>query len=553
MFFKNVFFHQNPAEKDLAERGSSSSFPERNAGFVTDLLQEKNMNGASFEQCMEVLRHIAAGLSTQKRFRESLRPALTLLAEKLDFKRPHIVIQDPESLNLRLSLAYGRADMHVAYAPGRGVTGQVFASGTPFIVPRMTEHPDFRNRLFERSEEEMRELAFLCVPIRSDDASCVLGTLSADTPVADEGELRTRCAFLETVAALVGRHVAYLQEEMARRHFCEPQEDKAPLPRIPSIIGASPSIRQVLRQAVQVGPSRATALIRGESGTGKELMAEVIHRGSPRRGKPFVTMNCAALPPDLLEGELFGWRKGAFTNAIQNRKGLFEQADGGTLFLDEIGDLSLPAQAKVLRAIQDRQIQCLGSERLVTVDVRLVCATNRPLEQLVEQGLFREDLYYRINVFPIFMPPLRERLEDVPLLVDHFLQFFSEEYGCEARSVSTPALQLLMRHNWPGNVRELRNVMERAMLLCDEPMIRSYHLPPNLQLVEQACPLPAPEGLIEAVSQLEQERIAEALGQTQGNIHEAARTLKVTYRILYYKLKKYGIDYRDFVRPDVVD
>lgn len=268
----------------------------------------------------------------------------------------------------------------------------------------MRDHPDFRNRLFDRTEEQMAALAFVCVPVRTGKDTDVIGTLSADTPLAPDGTLRLRCSFLESVAALVGKQVAYLQEEMARQHYQQSLEEP-PLPPMPSIIGASKSIRQVLRQAMQVGPSRATALLRGESGTGKELMAEAIHRSSPRRNKPFVTLNCAALPSELLEGELFGWRKGAFTSAVQNRKGLFEQADKGTLFLDEIGDLALSAQAKILRAIQDRQIQCLGSEHLITVDVRLICATNRPLEQLVEQGLFREDLYYRINVFPIVMPP----------------------------------------------------------------------------------------------------------------------------------------------------
>lgn len=190
------------------------------------------------------------------------------------------------------------------------------------------------------------------------------------------------------------------------------------------VVGQAPAMRAALRQAFQAAPSRATVLVLGESGSGKELMAEAIHKTSPRRSRPFVTLNCAALPSELLEGELFGWRRGAFTNAVRDHRGMFEQADGGTLFLDEIGDLSLPAQAKVLRAIQERRIQVLGSERSVSVDVRLICATNRPLEKLVRDGLFREDLYYRINVFPISMPPLRRRKEDIPLLAGHFLRRF---------------------------------------------------------------------------------------------------------------------------------
>ena len=513
-----------------------------------------NEQDRSLSRYLDTLRRVVSVLTARQPFRAALQDILVALAEHLDFERPHIVVQDPESMNLRLSLAHGQTGSPlVAYAPGTGITGQVFAGGQPIIVPCMKDHPEFRNRLFDRTEEQMAALAFICVPVRTGEPGAeVIGTLSADTPPASEDKLRLRCSFLESVAALVGKQVAYLQEELARQHFQRSMED-VPLPPMPSIIGSSKSIRQVLRQAMQVGPSRATALLRGESGTGKELMAEAIHRSSPRRNRPFITLNCAALPSELLEGELFGWRKGAFTSAVQNRKGLFEQADKGTLFLDEIGDLSLPAQAKVLRAIQDRQIQCLGSEHVIAVDVRLICATNRPLERLVEQGLFREDLYYRINVFPIFMPSLRERREDIPQLAEHFLQLFGQEYGRDVQHISTPALDLLVQYGWPGNVRELKNIMERAVLVCDEATIRTYHLPQGLQGVEGSAPPVStlPAGFTEKVNQLEQQLITGALKSTRGNIHEAARDLRITYRILYYKMKKYGIDYRRFMDPDV--
>ncbi len=510
---------------------------------------------SSLSRYLDTLHRVVSILNARQPFRAALQDILNALAEHLDFERPHIVVQDPESMNLRLSLAYGQANApHVAYAPGKGITGQVFAGGQAIVVPCMKEHPDFRNRLFDRTEEQMAALAFICVPVRTGEDAEVIGTLSADTPLAPDEKLGLRRSFLESVAALVGKQVAYLQEEMARHHFQQGMEEEEPPSPMPSIIGSSKNIRQVLRQAMQVGPSRATALLRGESGTGKELMAEAIHRSSPRRNKPFITLNCAALPSELLEGELFGWRKGAFTSAVQNRKGLFEQADKGTLFLDEIGDLSLPAQAKVLRAIQDRQIQCLGSEHLITVDVRLICATNRPLERLVEQGQFREDLYYRVNVFPIFMPLLRERREDIPQLAKHFLELFSQEYGRDVQHISMPALDLLVQYNWPGNVRELKNTMERAVLVCDEPTIRTYHLPQALQS-EEGTPAvsPLPVGFTEKVNQLEQQLITGALKNTHGNIHEAARDLRITYRILYYKMKKYGIDYRSFTDPDVVE
>ncbi len=233
---------------------------------------------------------------------------------------------------------------------------------------------------------------------------------------------------------------------------------------------------------------------------------------------------------------------------MQNRAGLFRQADKGTLFLDEIGDLSTTAQAKVLRALQEGEIQPLGDERRYKVDVRLVCATNRPLEELVEQGLFREDLYYRINVFPVFIPPLRERPEDILPLTEHFLRMFSKEYDRPVRRISTPAIDLLLQYHWPGNVRELKNVMERAVLICEDAVLRAHHLPSTLQSAESSStgPTGGDLGFNETIARVEQEFIVDALKNARGNIHQAARDLGITYRIIYYKMKKYGIDHRRF-------
>lgn len=530
------------------------------------------------EPYLQTLCLVTEGLSPRRPFGEALREMLATLADHLHFQRPHIVVLDPESGDLRLSLAYGEeaggsAAREAAYAPGTGVTGHVFSSGTPCIVERMADHPEFRNRLFGRSRAEMERLAFLCVPVRAgagrfsapgrdsacrpgdaggtgEDASEVIGTLSADTPIASPAALRLRCRFLETVAMLVGRQVACLQEELARQHF-QHESDSLELPDMPTIVSVSKGMRRVLAQAARVGPSRATALLRGESGTGKELLAEAIHRSSPRRDSAFVKLNCAALPAELVEGELFGWRKGAFTGARDHHRGLFEQADKGTLFLDEIGDLPLTAQAKVLRAIQEREIRGLGAERSVPVDVRLICATHQPLERLVEEGRFRADLYYRINVFPLFIPPLRERREDILPLSDHFLEIFAREYRRPVRRISTPAIDLLLQYHWPGNIRELKNVLERAVLVCDEAVIRAHHLSLSLQTAGSSDTLDALRlGFTETVAKVEQELLVDALKHARGNIHQAARDLRVTYRIFQYKLKKYGIDYRRFIMPE---
>ncbi len=513
---------------------------------------------------LNALHDITVSLADKSSLRTTLTDILKTLETRLGLLRAHIVIQDPESRNLRLSLCPGQPCSHVAYMPGRGVTGQVFARGQSIIVPLMKEHPDFRNLLFSRSEKELASLGFICVPIPAGGRT--LGTLSADTPSGCDGGragLENLREFLESVALMIGSHVAWLQEEMDSASWEDSHEASLPSGMDSFVVGQAPAMRAALRQAFQAAPSRATVLVLGESGSGKELMAEAIHKTSPRRSRPFVTLNCAALPSELLEGELFGWRRGAFTNAVRDHRGMFEQADGGTLFLDEIGDLSLPAQAKVLRAIQERRIQVLGSERSVSVDVRLICATNRPLEKLVRDGLFREDLYYRNNVFPISMPPLRRRKEDIPLLAGHFLRRFQSEYGSspcgpeQPPTLSPPVQEALQAWSWPGNVRELQNVMERAFLLCEDGIIRIRDLPADIRSAARpgdSPPEASPEtSLTERVSRLEKHLIDAALKGTNGNIHEAARKLRVTYRMLYYKMKKYGMDYRRYAKPDAVE
>ncbi len=501
-------------------------------------------------QCLDTLNRVLAALEPGHSFQDCLRELLAALSENLHFDRPHIMVQDPESGELRLSLSLGHPDApDAAYAPGTGITGRVFAEGAPIVAPWRHNQADVRNRLVGRSAAERAQLAFLCVPVHVDSAPGsreTVGTLSVDTPTASEEELALRCRFLETVAALVGRQVAWLQEDLARRHFLM-QPDEDPPRAAQGIVAISKSMRRVLRQIGQAGPSRAAVLLRGESGVGKELMAQALHMASPRRERPLVRLNCAALPADLVEGELFGWKKGAFTGALADRQGLFQQADGGTLFLDEIGDLSPNAQAKVLRALQEGEIQPLGAGRVIRVDVRLVCATNRPLEKLVEEQRFREDLYYRINVFPVFIPPLRERPEDILPLAEHYLQAFSREYERPVQRISTPAVDLMLQYRWPGNIRELKNVMERAVLVCDDATLRAHHLPASMQTASTCSRDGSAPGFEETVARVEQEFIVDALRASHGNIHQAARDLGITYRVIYYKMKKYGIDYRRFL------
>jgi len=312
-----------------------------------------------------------------------------------------------------------------------------------------------------------------------------------------------------------------------------------------NIVGSSGPMRQVFEQVAQVAGTTTTVLVRGESGTGKELIAHAIHYNSPRAGKPFVRVSCAALPESLIESELFGYEKGAFTGAEARKKGRFELAEGGTLFLDEIGDINVQTQVKLLRVLQQREFERVGGTETVKANVRLIAATNKDLEKAIAAGTFREDLYYRLNVFTMFVPPLRERKPDMLLLVDHFLEKFAREHHRSIKRISTPAIDMLASYHWPGNVRELENTLERAVLMCDGEVIHGHHLPPSLQTAEASGTVTR-MALKDAVSSYEKDLIQDALKTTRGNRAKAARLLDTTERIVNYKVRTYGIDARRF-------
>lgn len=309
--------------------------------------------------------------------------------------------------------------------------------------------------------------------------------------------------------------------------------------RIEGIIGEGGRMLEVFSLVRRVAPSEATVLIRGESGTGKELIAKAIHYGSPRASGPMIRVNCAALPETLLESELFGHEKGAFTGALAARKGRFELADGGTLFLDEIGDLPLPLQAKLLRVLQEREFERIGSSKPVRVNVRILAATHRDLEALLKVGQFREDLYYRLNVVTIGLPPLRERREDLPLLMDHFLRLFAQKNRKTIRGFTQEAREILLRYDYPGNVRELENIIERAVVLTRDDVIGTADLPLSSQGLEGEERKQA--GLPATVEAVERKMITEALARSGGVQTRAAEMLGISERALRYKLNKYGL------------
>jgi Nif-specific regulatory protein len=337
-------------------------------------------------------------------------------------------------------------------------------------------------------------------------------------------------------------------EEERRRLLDENSQLKSKLKQrydFSNIVGTSGPMQQAYQQIEQVARTNTTVLIRGESGTGKELIAHALHYNSARAQKPFVKVSCAALPETLIESELFGYEAGAFTGAATRKKGRFELAEAGTLFLDEIGELNLSTQVKLLRVLQEREMERLGGTETIKVNVRLIAATNKNLEEAIAERSFREDLYYRLNVFSIFVPPLRERRPDIMLLADHFLLKYARGHGKSIKRISTPAIDMLMSYHWPGNVRELENTLERAVLVCDGQVIHAHHLPPTLQTAEASGTV-LRETLDVAVGKFEKDLILDALKSARGNCARAARLLGSTERIVSYKIRKYRIDARRF-------
>ncbi|HMQ05276.1 MAG TPA: sigma 54-interacting transcriptional regulator [Pyrinomonadaceae bacterium] len=381
----------------------------------------------------------------------------------------------------------------------------------------------------------------MAVPIRN--SAKTFGLLCVGDK--DDHGLAAKANFVELVATLIGQalrvEVAVLSERERLReenlHLKQELKEKYDLDHI---VGNSNAIRQVYDQVNQVARSNATVLLRGESGTGKEMIANAIHYNSLRSKGPFIKLNCAALPDTLIESELFGHERGAFTGADRMKRGRFELADGGTLFLDEIGDVPLQTQIKLLRVLQEREFERLGSVETRRSNIRLITATNKNLESAIAAGTFREDLYYRLNVFSIHLPPLRERKSDILLLAEHFLEKYETEHGKRIRRISTPAIDMLMSYHYPGNVRELENAIERAVLVCDSNVIHGHHLPPTLQTAEVSGTVTS-LSLSAAVDAFERDLIQDALKSTRGNIAKAARMLDSTERILGYKIKNLGI------------
>ncbi|MDR0761076.1 MAG: sigma 54-interacting transcriptional regulator [Treponema sp.] len=506
---------------------------------------------------LELLFDIARTFDKHVELRTALGPLLSLLESRAHLTWGMVTLLDRATGLLKIEEAYGLSAEEKSrgiYRLGEGLVGRVFESGIAIMVPDLSGETHFLNRSRIRTKEDLEGLSYYCVPIRSGGG--VIGTLSAERRIQNQdiaGRMAQDKAFLEKVSSIIADSAKLRErilEEQFRLRRDQDTGDERPVkgmggrisPESP-IIGTGNAMRRVYEMIAQVAPSDATVLITGESGTGKELVAAEVHRLSKRVGHPLIKVNCAALPESIIESELFGHEKGAFTGAYSQRKGRFELANRGTIFLDEIGELPSQIQAKLLRVLQERELERVGGASTIKVDVRLVAATNRTLEEEVKAGRFREDLYYRLNVFPIHMPPLRERKSDIILLADHFAEKYAERNGKLIKRISTPAIDLLTCYSWPGNVRELENCIERGVILSTDMVIHSYNLPPSLQTATSTNTEPTTT-LEAALSRMEKELIVEALKLSGGNMAAASRRLGITERKMGLRVHHYGINWR---------
>lgn len=515
--------------------------------FVMNLKKNKNST-AEFE--LKVLNEISRVFDESSDTKSVFSRLLEACHEQLNLTRSYIVSFDQTNGSLNLEAAKGVTATEFRRMEDllkKSFIAEVIEKNKTVILPDASKKTTFLSVSADRNKENPAQ-SCVCVPIILGHKT--LGAFGVEFLPESHHDYQKTAEFLSVVAAMIaqaikanriieGEKEQLLEENTSLRRELREKYDFS------QIVGNSSAMRSVYNQVTQVARSNVTVLLRGESGTGKELIANAIHYNSLRAKKPFIKINCAALPETLIESELFGYEKGAFTGAQARKKGRFELAEGGTLFLDEIGDLSPQMQVKLLRVLQEREFERVGGTETIKANVRLITATNKNLEEAITNGSFREDLFYRLNVFTIFLPPLRERKSDILLLAENFVEKYEREHGKHIKRISTPAIDMLTSYHFPGNVRELENAIERAVLVCDGNVIHGHHLPPTLQTAEVTGTVTR-VSLEQAIAAFEKDLIQDALKTTGGNCSKAAKMLDTTERILGYKIKKYNIEPRRF-------
>jgi Nif-specific regulatory protein len=471
----------------------------------------------------------------------ALESILAILSRLLSMERATVTLREPETGMLRIRASHGLSleeKQRGIYHSGEGVTGTIFSSAQPFVVPDIGKEPLFLNKTQARDLRK-ESLAFIGVPILLQGEP--IGVLSVDRLFGREVGFEEDIRFLTILATLIAQFVAVNREVEKREKdlLTENRFLKAEVSEKYNhffAVGVSPAMQDLKQMIAKVSPSKASVLLLGESGTGKTLTARIIHEMSSRARGPFVKVNCASLPDNLIESELFGYEKGAFTGAAETKRGRFEDAESGTIFLDEIGELPMGVQSKLLRFLQDHEFERLGGTKTRQLDVRIIAATNQDLSRAVKEGRFRSDLFYRLNVFPIAIPPLRERRSDVPLLANSFLEKTAKAYG-RRLSFAPDALEALVNYAWPGNVRELENLIERLAIMADGRVIERELLPSYL------FPTPTrPQAGDSTLESMERQLVIGALDRNDYVQQRAARDLGLTMRQMGYRVKKFRLE-----------
>ncbi len=481
-----------------------------------------------------------------------LDSVIAQLAEHLGANRLYLTVLNRDTQKIYIEGAYGitpKDSEGWVYHVGEGIIGSVIANGMVKYVPSIADSPNYLNKTKAPLKIDGEDVSFICSPVKFE--SEIIGTLSFHRIKSRTNTIPIKYTtrLLKIVGGLIGSSLRRRQEhaeEMAKLKAENESLKGDFINKLPTNMkGRSNQLNDLHALINSVAKTDATVLVRGESGVGKELVADAIHQNSNRKDKPFIKVNCASLPDTLIESELFGHEKGAFTGAAQRRIGRFEAANGGTIFLDELGDIPASTQIKLLRVLQERELERLGSTQTIKVDVRVIAATNRNLEQMIREGEFREDLYYRLNVFPLYIPALRERIGDVPILANHFIDKFNSRYSKEIKRITSTALDILMVYKWPGNIRELENCIERACILSTDNVLRAHNLPPTLQTAESSET--AISGRLDTiVGNFEKQIITETLTSTKGNMARAAEQLGVSERIMGLRVRKYDIEITRF-------
>ncbi|MHC1730005.1 MAG: sigma 54-interacting transcriptional regulator [Syntrophobacteraceae bacterium] len=499
---------------------------------------EKSIRETELNAIFETCRVIGQALKLD----QALETILGILSSSLAMKRATVTLQDDETGYLVIRASHGLTEAERkrgVYHRDEGITGLIFRTAEPYVVPDISKEPLFLNKTRSRSIHK-ESIAFLGVPILLHGKS--IGVLHVDRLFGNEIPFEEDIRLLSIVATLIAQFVSLNRQVRLREAKLLKDSSLQGVSASDTqtrffMVGKSPSMIALQQQVGKVAPSKASVLLLGESGTGKTLVAKIIHELSTRSGSPFVKINCASLPENLLESELFGYEKGAFTGAVRAKAGRVEEADGGTVFLDEIGELTLPLQAKLLRFLQEKEFERLGSVKTRQVDVRVVAATNKDLAAAVSEGAFREDLFYRLNVFPIRVPPLRERKEDIPRLLKHFVERTSQEYGRRI-GIAKTAVDLLTRYGWPGNVREMENLIERMVIMADDDEIDTRILPAYFN----SRPIEHDAESFSRIEELERKEILAALDRNDWNQTRTARELGITLRQISYRVRKFGLE-----------